>query len=173
MPSDCVVGQACTSGWVPAPNMLTSFPNLPGWQSTNAACATQFAASGGYGEMSVYGFSHDCETIGSMSNPSSSRPSRTARSRIRRPAACRAGAGISRSLDERSSRRLTTAHRAHGCRLPSSPEAAFLDGSAEIARSRAPRRLLGRLETPHSAAILAAGPLYRSATDGCRPLRKC
>jgi hypothetical protein len=69
MPSDCVVGQACASGWVPAPNMLTSFPNLPGWQSTNAACATQFATSGGYGEMSVYGFSHDCETIGSMSNP--------------------------------------------------------------------------------------------------------
>lgn len=67
--SDCVVGQACAAGWVPAPNKVTSFPNLPGWQGTNAACATQFAATGGYGEMSVYGFSQDCETIGSMSNP--------------------------------------------------------------------------------------------------------
>lgn len=68
-PTDCVVGQACGSGWVPAPNMVTSFPNLPGWQSMDATCATQFATTGGYGEMSVYGFSHDCETIGSMGSP--------------------------------------------------------------------------------------------------------
>ncbi len=68
-PTDCVVGQACAAGWVPAPNMVTSFPNLPGWESSNATCATQFAATGGYGEMSVYGFSHDCETIGSMGSP--------------------------------------------------------------------------------------------------------
>jgi hypothetical protein len=49
--------------------MVTPFPNLPGWQSMDATCATQFAATGGYGQMSVYGFSHDCETIGSMANP--------------------------------------------------------------------------------------------------------
>jgi len=67
--SDCVVGSACTTGWVPAPNMVTPFPNLPGWESSDAACATKFALSGGYGEMSVYGFSQDCETIGSMGSP--------------------------------------------------------------------------------------------------------
>jgi hypothetical protein len=67
--SDCTVGSACATGWVPAPNAVTPFPNLPGWENSDAACATQFATTGGYGEMSVYGFSADCETIGSKGSP--------------------------------------------------------------------------------------------------------
>jgi len=67
--TDCVVGQACTMGYVPAPSMVTTLPDLPAWTGTNVACAQQFATTGGYGEMSVYGESVRCEMIGSMGTP--------------------------------------------------------------------------------------------------------
>jgi hypothetical protein len=68
-PTDCVVGKACVQGWVPMANVVTPLPNLPGWLGGSASCAEQFATTGGYGEMSVYGFSDHCEKIGDMSMP--------------------------------------------------------------------------------------------------------
>jgi hypothetical protein len=68
-PTDCVVGQACTHGYVPAPNMVTTLPDLPAWTGMDVACAQKFATGGGYGEMSVYGQSVRCEDVGTMAAP--------------------------------------------------------------------------------------------------------
>jgi len=54
---------------VPAANVVTTLPDLPAWQGMDVACAQQFATSGGYGEMSVYGESVRCETIGGKAQP--------------------------------------------------------------------------------------------------------
>jgi hypothetical protein len=67
--TDCTVGQACTNGYVPVANTVTTLPNLPSWTGSDVACAQQFSTSGGYGEMSVYGNSVHCEAIGSSSQP--------------------------------------------------------------------------------------------------------
>jgi hypothetical protein len=64
MTTDCVVGQSCVSGDYTQANATQAFPPLPGWLGTDAACAAKFAASGGYGEMSVQGVSEYCEPIG-------------------------------------------------------------------------------------------------------------
>jgi hypothetical protein len=69
-PSDCVLGQSCTTVNYPgAGNMVNTTvpaPDLPGWSSTPAmaACIQQFLSTGGYGEMSVNGQSDQCESIG-------------------------------------------------------------------------------------------------------------
>jgi hypothetical protein len=68
-PADCVVGQACTHGYIPTANVVTTLPVLPAWQGSDVACAQTFFTSGGYGEMSVYGESVICEEVGSMANP--------------------------------------------------------------------------------------------------------
>ena len=67
--TDCVVGQACTMGYVPTANVVATLPDLPAWQGMDVACAQTFATTGGYGEMSVYGESVRCEMIASKTQP--------------------------------------------------------------------------------------------------------
>ena len=61
--SDCSVAKACVEADYPTANMAFPMPDLPSWTSTSTACATMFAASGGYGEMSVTGLSVDCDKV--------------------------------------------------------------------------------------------------------------
>lgn len=61
--TDCVVARACTSAWYEEANVLQELPPLPSWSGEDPACATAFAASGGYGEMSVLGRSIECDDI--------------------------------------------------------------------------------------------------------------
>jgi hypothetical protein len=63
-PTDCVVAESCVDTWYPTPGMLQTLPDLPAWMGTDNACATQFATSGGYGEMSVQGFDAECDDVG-------------------------------------------------------------------------------------------------------------
>ena len=63
MPSDCVLATACTEADYVTANMVQPFPDLPSWSSTNTTCAKQFAATGGYGEMSVTGLSVLCDKV--------------------------------------------------------------------------------------------------------------
>lgn len=62
--SDCVVARVCTGDvWYPEAGAELVLPDLDGWSSSDSACATQFATTGGYGEMSVIGRSIECEEI--------------------------------------------------------------------------------------------------------------
>jgi hypothetical protein len=66
-PGDCVMAQVCTEGYYDTVNVAKAFPDLPSWLSTSPAqieCATRFAATGGYGEMSVDGKSVTCDQVG-------------------------------------------------------------------------------------------------------------
>jgi len=62
--SDCMVAETCVETWYPVENVEQTLPPLPAWTSSNSACATAFRDSGGYGEMSVEGFSAECDEIG-------------------------------------------------------------------------------------------------------------
>jgi hypothetical protein len=61
--SDCVVATVCTETWYEAAGVEQELPVLPSWTSTNPTCAQAFRDSGGYGEMSVRGFSRECDQI--------------------------------------------------------------------------------------------------------------
>jgi hypothetical protein len=61
--SDCVIAQSCTSAWYAKKNTTQTLPPLPGWFSTDTACAKTFDTVGGYGEMSVIGKSAECQLI--------------------------------------------------------------------------------------------------------------
>ena len=63
--TDCTVVEVCTDAWYGTPNAMQTFPPLPSWTSTNSACATAFATTGGYGEMSVLGTSVECDSVSS------------------------------------------------------------------------------------------------------------
>jgi hypothetical protein len=66
-PTDCVVGQACVTDSYTTANTVQPFPPLPGWAGSTAAeaaCAAQFNATGGYGQMTVQGKSEYCQGIG-------------------------------------------------------------------------------------------------------------
>lgn len=67
--ADCTVGQACTSAFYGAPNVLQELPPLGPWLSSDASCAQRFAATGGYGEMTVVGVTLDCQQIGATDHP--------------------------------------------------------------------------------------------------------
>jgi len=67
--ADCVVAQVCTDAWYAKENATQALPPLPAWTSSQPACAAKFAASGGYGEMSVTGLSSECETIDDAGQP--------------------------------------------------------------------------------------------------------
>ena len=67
--SDCVVQSVCTEGNYTTVNQAQSFPPLGGWIATsNTTCTKQFATTGGYGEMSVDGFTVSCDTVSSVFN---------------------------------------------------------------------------------------------------------
>jgi hypothetical protein len=61
--SDCVLTKQCVTGDYLTANAVQPFPDLPAWNSTNTTCAKQFAATGGYGEMSVKGLSVLCDAV--------------------------------------------------------------------------------------------------------------
>jgi len=62
-PTDCELVKVCIEAFYPEANTVYPMPDLPAWTSTNTACATQFATSGGYGEMSVIGLSVTCDKV--------------------------------------------------------------------------------------------------------------
>ena len=61
--SDCVVASVCSEADYLTASTPQAFPPLPGWTSADSACATTFANSGGYGEMSVLGLSELCDKV--------------------------------------------------------------------------------------------------------------
>jgi hypothetical protein len=61
--SDCVVAETCTEGWYAERDVTQELPPLPSWTGTDPACATRFANTGGYGEMSVIGLSVECDDV--------------------------------------------------------------------------------------------------------------
>lgn len=68
-PSDCIVGQSCTSAYYAAPNVEQELPALGPWLASDTACARDFADNGGYGEMTVVGVTLDCQQIGATDSP--------------------------------------------------------------------------------------------------------
>ncbi len=62
-PGDCVVGQSCVEAWYSNAGMTQELPPLPAWTGMDPACAAQFEATGGYGEMSVHGLSVECDPV--------------------------------------------------------------------------------------------------------------
>lgn len=61
--SDCVLMQACVDTWYSTPGKPQTLPNLPGWRATDTACTQRFVEVGGYGEMSVFGKSMECDAV--------------------------------------------------------------------------------------------------------------
>jgi hypothetical protein len=62
-PDDCTVIQKCIDVWYPEAGKEQKLPDLPAWASTDTACAAQFVANHGYGEMSVIGQSIECDAV--------------------------------------------------------------------------------------------------------------
>jgi hypothetical protein len=62
--SDCMVAETCVETWYPEAGVTQTLPPLPSWTSSDSACARAFRDTGGYGEMSVTGFSVECDAIG-------------------------------------------------------------------------------------------------------------
>ncbi len=67
-PGDCSLISSCSEGDYTMVNIAQVFPPLASWKSTNNACATQFAATGGYGEMSVKGITVMCDMLDKVFN---------------------------------------------------------------------------------------------------------
>jgi hypothetical protein len=67
-PSDCTLTTVCTEADYTMANMLQTLPVLPSWKSNDTACATQFAATGGYGEMTVNGVTIMCDKLDKVFN---------------------------------------------------------------------------------------------------------
>ncbi|GAC1546725.1 MAG: hypothetical protein NVS3B10_10680 [Polyangiales bacterium] len=67
-PTDCTVTQQCAEGDYTTANVVQPWGDLPAWEATDAACASQFASSGGYGEMSVDGTSVECDHVTKVFN---------------------------------------------------------------------------------------------------------
>jgi hypothetical protein len=65
-PTDCaIMDKICVEADYIKENIEQTFPPLPGWTSTaaNTACAAQWVATGGYGEMTVLGESVLCDKV--------------------------------------------------------------------------------------------------------------
>src|SRR4029077_434048 len=63
-PGDCtLMAPVCTEADYTTPNVVQPYPDLAAWTGANVACAQQFAATGGYGEMSVIGESVRCDVV--------------------------------------------------------------------------------------------------------------
>jgi hypothetical protein len=61
--TDCSLVKVCTEADYPKENVEQAFPPLPAWTSPNSACAAQWEATGGYGEMTVVGESVLCDKV--------------------------------------------------------------------------------------------------------------
>ena len=61
--TDCTVTKQCAEGDYTTPNVVQKWGDLPAWDSTDAACASAFDKTGGYGEMSVVGTSVECDHV--------------------------------------------------------------------------------------------------------------
>jgi hypothetical protein len=61
--TDCELVKVCTEADYITANVDQAFPDLPAWTTTATTCATQFATTGGYGEMSVIGESWGCDAV--------------------------------------------------------------------------------------------------------------
>ena len=61
--SDCVVMETCHDVFYEEAGADQMLPDLPSWSSPDSACAADFDARGGYGEMSVLGESVECDVI--------------------------------------------------------------------------------------------------------------
>jgi hypothetical protein len=71
MPGDCTLAKVCTEGDYTQVNQAQPFPPLPAFAAGDAAaiaCAEQFAATGGYGEMSVDGETITCDQFSRVFN---------------------------------------------------------------------------------------------------------
>jgi hypothetical protein len=62
-PTDCSMVKVCVDVDYGTANVAQPLPELPAWTSPSPSCAAQFAATGGYGEMSVTGQSVRCDAI--------------------------------------------------------------------------------------------------------------
>jgi hypothetical protein len=60
---DCVVMKSCVDVWYEKAEQMQDLMDLPGWSSSDKACASRFVKTGGYGEMSVLGKSVECEPV--------------------------------------------------------------------------------------------------------------
>lgn len=66
---DCIMASVCTESDLTQKGAPIRFPPLPSWVTkteAQRACAQQFAATGGYGEMSVDGTSVTCDAVKSL-----------------------------------------------------------------------------------------------------------
>jgi hypothetical protein len=60
---DCTLARLCIDTWYPEPGQMQRLPNLPGWAAKDQTCAQEFVDDGGYGEMSVFGTSVECDAV--------------------------------------------------------------------------------------------------------------
>jgi hypothetical protein len=60
---DCTLTKQCVTGDYAVENVEQPFPPLPAWASPDQACAKQWNATGGYGEMTVVGESVLCDKV--------------------------------------------------------------------------------------------------------------
>ena len=67
-PTDCVVTSQCAEGDYITAGVEQKWGDLPGWKSTDGACAQKFDTTGGYGEMSVDGLSAECDAVKKVFN---------------------------------------------------------------------------------------------------------
>ena len=61
--TDCSLTKQCVEGDYLKENLEQAFPPLKAWSSKDAACAAQWEATGGYGEMTVVGESVLCDKV--------------------------------------------------------------------------------------------------------------
>jgi hypothetical protein len=60
---DCTLMQSCVEVWYEQGGKTQKLPDLPGWTSSDRACAKRFVDHGGYGEMTVLGKSAECDPV--------------------------------------------------------------------------------------------------------------
>ena len=66
--TDCVVTRQCAEGDYATPNVVQKWGDLGAWETTDAACASAFDKTGGYGEMSVDGTTVECDKVSKVFN---------------------------------------------------------------------------------------------------------
>jgi hypothetical protein len=59
----CTAARTCVEVDYLEPGVETKLPDLPGWYSNDAACASRIAEGGGWTEMTVLGQSYACDVV--------------------------------------------------------------------------------------------------------------